>query len=84
LDQNIEHDAGLVHGAPQPVRDPANLERDLIEMPFVAAPWQATTDLVGKRLAEFACPLPHGFVLTMMPWAASNSSTIRRPNGKLK
>ena len=39
-----------------------NLERDFIEMPFVANPRQATTDLLGKLLAELARPLPHGLV----------------------
>jgi hypothetical protein len=36
LDQNIEHDAGLVHGSPQPVLYAGDFERDLIQMPFVA------------------------------------------------
>jgi hypothetical protein len=31
-------------------------------MPFVANPGKATTDLIGELLAEFARPLPHGFV----------------------
>ena len=30
LDQNIEHDPGLVHGAPQPVLYTSDLEHDLI------------------------------------------------------
>jgi hypothetical protein len=38
---------------------PGNLERDLIEMPFVADPRQATTDLVGERLTELARPLSY-------------------------
>jgi hypothetical protein len=62
LDQNIEHDAGLVHGSPQPVLYTGDLEHDLIQMPFVARPRQAPTDLVGELLAEFARPLPHGLV----------------------
>jgi hypothetical protein len=62
LDQNVEHDAGLVHGSPQPMLRPGNFEYDLIEMPFVANPRKATTDPVGELLAEFARPVPHGFV----------------------
>jgi hypothetical protein len=31
-------------------------------MPFVTNSRQAATDLVGEMLAEFARPLPHGFV----------------------
>ena len=30
LDQNIENDAGLVHGSPQPLLHPGDLERHLI------------------------------------------------------
>jgi hypothetical protein len=33
---------------------PGNFEHDLVQMPFVANPWKAATDLVGKRLAELA------------------------------
>jgi 3-oxoacyl-[acyl-carrier protein] reductase len=38
------------------------LVNNLSQMPFVAHPREATTDLVGELLAEFARPLPHGFV----------------------
>ena len=31
-------------------------------MPFVARPRQASPDLAGELLAEFARPLSHGFV----------------------
>jgi hypothetical protein len=31
-------------------------------MPFIAHSRKAPTDLVGELLAEFARPLPHGFV----------------------
>ena len=33
LDQDIEHDAGLVHRSPQPMLHPGDLEYDLIQMP---------------------------------------------------
>jgi hypothetical protein len=62
LDQDIEHDAGLVHGSPQPMLHAGNLERDLIKMPFVANPGKAAPDLIGEPLAELARPLPHGFM----------------------
>src|SRR5260370_28126283 len=61
-DQEVEPDAGLVHGSPQAMLHPGDLENNLIEMPFVANPGQATTDLVGELLAKFARPLPHGFM----------------------
>src|SRR5438105_13285838 len=52
LDQNIENDTGLVHGSPQPMLHPGDLEHDLIQMPFVAYPREAPADLVGELLAE--------------------------------
>ena len=83
-DQDIEHDAGLVHRPPQPMLHPGALEHDLIQMSLVASPRKATTDLIGELPAEFARPLPHGFVAEDVPRAASNSSTMRRPSGKRK
>src|SRR5882672_7559240 len=41
---------------------PRDLEHHFVQMPFVANPRKATTDLIGELLAEFARPLPHGFV----------------------
>src|SRR6267143_2677490 len=61
LDQDMEHDADLVHRSPQPMLHPGDLEHGLIQMPFVANRGKATTDLIGELLAEFARPLPHGF-----------------------
>jgi hypothetical protein len=62
LHQDVEHDTGLVHSSPQPVLHPANLENDLVEMPFIAHSRKATTDLVGELPAEFARPLSYSFV----------------------
>jgi hypothetical protein len=61
-----------------------DLEHDLIQMPFVAHPRKAATDLVGELLAELARQCRTVSWLTMMPRAASNSSTMRRPSGKRK
>ena len=62
LHQNVKHHAGLIHRPPQPVLHTGDLEHDLIEMPFVARPRQAATDLMGESLTKFACPLPYGFM----------------------
>src|SRR5689334_4880147 len=69
LNQDIEHDPGLVHGAPQPMLHTGDLEHDLVEMPFVADAREPATDPVSELLAKFARPLPHRTVswLTMMP-----------------
>jgi hypothetical protein len=52
LDKDIEHNAGLVHGSPQPMLHPGDLERHVIQMPFAANPRRATTEPVGERLTE--------------------------------
>jgi hypothetical protein len=41
---------------------PSNFEHDLIEMPLVADPGKAATDLVGEMVTELARPLSDGFV----------------------
>jgi multidrug transporter EmrE-like cation transporter len=57
----VNYRTGLLAGI-LPVLHTGDLERDLIQRPLVAKPGKTTTDLVGERLAEFARPLPHGFV----------------------
>jgi len=82
---------------PQTVRiDGANMalhlavdrDHDLVEMPLVAELRGAPTDLAGAGPAECLSPTPHGVVpdswLTMIPRAASRSSTIHRLSGKRK
>src|SRR5271166_4201235 len=59
---DIEHDPGLVHGAPQPVLHTGDLDHDLVQVPFVADTREPAADPVGELLAKFAGPLPHRFV----------------------
>src|SRR5271165_4512758 len=62
LDQDVENEAILIDGAPQPVRLAGDRDHDFVHMPFVAASGRAPTDLIGERLAELLPPLTHGFV----------------------
>src|SRR5215472_14417074 len=62
VDQNIEHNPGLVHSAPQPVPHTGDLEHDLVQMPFIAGAREPAPDPVSELLAKFARPLPHRFV----------------------
>ena len=84
LDQDVEHDIGLVYGSPQPVFHPGNLENDLIQMPRIARARQPTADLIGECLTELHRPLPHRLTADVMPRAASISSTMRGLSGKPK
>jgi len=54
LDQDVEYGAGLVDGSPKPMLYPGNFQHDLVQMPFVANPRKAATDLVGKRVSAEA------------------------------
>ena len=56
-DENVEHDAVLIHSAPQIMRLAGDLEHDFIEMPLVAGPGQPPADEVGELLAELQPPL---------------------------
>src|SRR3954464_13537296 len=62
LHQDVEHDAVLVHRAPQPVLLASDLEDDLIQMPFVSGRRQPPPDPVGEVLAELARPLSYALV----------------------
>jgi hypothetical protein len=58
LDVNIENEAVLVDGAPEPMLLPGEADDDLIEVPFVATARRSPTDPVGEFPAEFEAPLP--------------------------
>ena len=62
LDLDVENDAVLIDGAPEPVWLAGDRDDDLIHMPFVAASRRALADLIGECLAELLPPLAHGLV----------------------
>ena len=57
LDQDVENDAVLIDGAPEPVWLAGDRDDDLIHMPLVAASRSASADLVSEGLAELLSPL---------------------------
>src|SRR5882762_9580227 len=62
LDENIENEAVLVDGTPEPMLFPGEADDDLIEVPFVATARRAPADPVGEFPAEFEAPLPDRLV----------------------
>jgi len=48
LDENIENEAVLVDGAPEPMLLPGQADDHLIEVPFVATARRSPTDPVGE------------------------------------
>jgi hypothetical protein len=58
LDENIENEAVLVDGTPEPMLLRGEADDDLIEVPFVATARRSPADTVGEFPAEFEAPLP--------------------------
>ena len=50
LDENIENEAVLVDGTPEPMLLPGEADDHLIEVPFVATARRSLTDPVGEYL----------------------------------
>src|ERR1700681_1081047 len=53
LDENIENEAVLVDGTPEPMLLRGEADDDLIEVPFVATAWRSLTDPVGEFTGAF-------------------------------
>ena len=62
LDQDVENEAVLIDGAPEPVWLAGDRDDDLIHMPFIAAGGGPPADLISECLAELLPPLAHGLV----------------------
>jgi hypothetical protein len=62
LNKDVEDNAVLIHSAPEIVLHTLDPDEHLIAVPLISWPWTATTHAVGKVLAEFPAPAPHGFV----------------------
>src|SRR4051794_6157580 len=62
LDEDVEHEAVLVDGPPQPVLLAGHPDLDLVQVPLVTGTGQPAADLVREPLAELQRPLPHDLV----------------------
>src|SRR3954469_11596604 len=62
LHQDVEHDAVLVHRAPQPVLLAGNFDSNLVQMPLVSGAGPPPPNPIGECLAEFQRPLSYGLV----------------------
>src|SRR5271169_6398309 len=58
LNQDVEHNALLIHGAPQIVLHSLDPDEHLVEVPFVFWPGPAAAQAAGKGLAELLAPAP--------------------------
>src|SRR3954471_6296654 len=62
LDENVEHEAILVHCAPEPVLLSPDHQAHFVQVPLVSSTGEPAPDLVGERLAKLARLLAHGFM----------------------
>ena len=81
LNQDVEHDPVLVHGAPEPMLLAGDADHDLVEVPLVAWCRETAADLVGKALAELQRPLPHRL---MADQDAAGGAASPRPCRRLR
>ena len=84
LDQDVENEAILIDGAPEPVLLARDRNDDLIHMPFVAASGRTLTDTIGVRLAELPSPLAHGFISHTNPARRQHLLDHAKTQGKPK
>ena len=62
LDQDVEHDAVLVHRTPEIMQLAIDLQKYLIEVPGVARLRSSLAEFAGELAAEGQTPLPDTFV----------------------
>ena len=62
LDEDVQYDAVLIDGSPQPVAFATDLQRYLVQMPLVASSPSSSTQLRRKCGPEFGAPLADGLV----------------------
>ena len=62
LDQNVDHVAVLIHGAPQIPLLAVDSNEDFIQMPVVAQPSLSSIQSLSIVETELLTPLPDGFI----------------------
>jgi hypothetical protein len=62
LDQNVDHVAVQIHGAPQISLLAVNSNEDLIQVPVVTQPSLSSLQFPSIIETEFLTPLPDGFI----------------------
>jgi hypothetical protein len=62
LDQDVQYDAMLINGSPQPVAFAADLQRHLVQMPLVAGAYSSSTQPCSEGGAECGAPLADGLM----------------------
>ena len=62
LDKDVEHNAILIHRAPEIMLHALDPNEHLIEIPLVAGPWPTSAQTVGETRRELLTPAAHRLV----------------------
>ena len=84
LDQDVEHDTGLVDGSPKPMLYPGILSTTSSRCHLSPTRGRRRRIWLANGWPNLRAHCRTVSWLTMMPRAASNSSTMRSPSGKRK
>src|SRR4249920_3768723 len=62
LNQDVEHNAVLIHGTPKIVLHALDPDEHLVHVPLVSRPWSAASQAARECLAELLAPLTNGLI----------------------
>ncbi len=62
LDEDIEHNAILIDGAPEILQHALDPNEDLVRVPLVSWSWPAASQAIGESRVEFHAPASHRLV----------------------
>jgi hypothetical protein len=62
LNEDVEHNAVLIHAAPKIVLHALDPDEHLVQVPLVPGPWPSAAQAVGKAPAEFLAPAPNSLI----------------------
>src|SRR3984885_12601126 len=62
LNEDVEHNAVLIHAAPKIVLHALDPDEHLVQMPLVRGPWPSAAQAAGKAPAELLAPEPNSLI----------------------
>ena len=62
LNEDVEHNAGLIHGAPKIVLHAPDPDEHLVQVPPARGPWPSAAQAAGKAPAELLAPAPNSLI----------------------
>ena len=62
LNEDVEHNAVLIHAAPKIVLHALDPDEHLVQVPLVPGPWPSAAQAAGKAPAELLAPAPNSLI----------------------